>query len=146
MIAVLERHQGTGNLGLGLLSGYGLQNGAAATTVAHDSHNLIVIGTNPADMEIAARELVRVQGGYTLVENGCVVGTVPLNICGLMSSEVPEKLIDSLEKIQKLAHHQGVPSGIDPFILLSFMALPVIPRLRITDMGMFDAEHFQFIK
>lgn len=146
LIAVLERHQGTGNLGLGLLSGYGLQNGAAATTVAHDSHNLIVIGTNPADMEIAARELVRVQGGYTLVENGSVVGTVPLNICGLMSSEVPEKLIDSLEKIQKLAHHQGVPSGIDPFILLSFMALPVIPRLRITDMGMFDAEHFQFIK
>lgn len=146
LIAVLERHHGTGNLGLGLLSGYGLKNGAAATTVAHDSHNLIVIGTNPRDMEIAARELVRVQGGYTLVKDGVVVGTVPLNICGLMSSEAPASLIASLEKIQRLAHQQGVPDGVDPFVSLSFMALPVIPRLRITDMGMFDAEHFQFIK
>lgn len=130
----------------------------------NDRVRAVALGNDPADLllrngrvvdvltetvyeaDIAARELVRVQGGYTLVEKGSVVGTVPLNICGLMSSEVPEKLIDSLEKIQKLAHHQGVPSGIDPFILLSFMALPVIPRLRITDMGMFDAEHFQFIK
>ena len=97
-------------------------------------------------MEIAARELVRVQGGYTLVKDGVVVGTVPLNICGLMSSEAPASLIASLEKIQRLAHQQGVPDGVDPFVSLSFMALPVIPRLRITDMGMFDAEHFQFIK
>ena len=146
LIAVLERHHGTGHVGLGLLRGYGLQRGAAATTVAHDSHNLIVIGTSPRDMLVAAKELVRVQGGYTLVREGQVVGTVPLNICGLMSSEAPEKLIVDLEKIAEQAHAQGVPRNIDPFISLSFMALPVIPKLKITDMGMFDVEKFEFVK
>lgn len=146
LIAVLERHHGTGHVGLGLLRGYGLQRGAAATTVAHDSHNLIVIGTSPADMLVAANELVRVQGGYTLVREGQVVGTVPLNICGLMSSEAPEKLLIDLEKIAEQAHAQGVPANIDPFISLSFMALPVIPRLKITDMGMFDVDRFEFIE
>ena len=146
LIAVLERHHGTGHVGLGLLRGYGLKNGAAATTVAHDSHNLIVIGTTPADMVVAARELVRVQGGYTLVHNGEVVGTVPLNICGLMSSAPTEDLIMSLDEIAEKAHAQGVPANIDPFISLSFMALPVIPRLKITDMGMFDVDKFEFVK
>ena len=146
LIAVLERHHGTGHVGLGLLRGYGLKNGAAATTVAHDSHNLIVIGTTPADMVVAARELVRVQGGYTLVHKGEVVGTVPLNICGLMSSAAPEELIVSLDEIAEKAHAHGVPNNIDPFISLSFMALPVIPRLKITDMGMFDVDKFEFVK
>ena len=146
LIAVLERHHGTGHVGLGLLRGYGLQRGAAATTVAHDSHNLIVIGTSPRDMLVAANELVRVQGGYTLVHEGQVVGTVPLHICGLMSSAPTEELIASLDEIAALAHGQGVPANIDPFISLSFMALPVIPRLKITDMGMFDVEKFEFVK
>ena len=146
LIAVLERHHGTGHVGLGLLRGYGLRKGAAATTVAHDSHNLIVIGTSPRDILVAANELVRVQGGYTLVREGQVVGTAPLNICGLMSSEAPEKLIVDLEKIAEQAHEQGVPANIDPFISLSFMALPVIPRLKITDMGMFDVDRFEFVK
>ena len=145
LIAVLERHHGTGNVGLGLLRGYGLQRGAAATTVAHDSHNLIVIGTSPRDMLVAANELVRVQGGYTLVHEGQVVGTVPLHICGLMSSAPTEELIASLDEIAVLAHGQGVPANIDPFISLSFMALPVIPRLKITDMGMFDVDRFEFV-
>lgn len=146
LLATIERHHATGCVGLGLLRGYGLKNGAAATTVAHDSHNLIVIGTNPQAMNIAAAELVRVQGGYTLVQNNKVVGTVPLNICGLMSDVSAEILIDSLDKIARQAHEQGVPMTIDPFISLSFMALPVIPKLRLTDMGMFDVEKFQFIK
>lgn len=146
LIAVLERHHGTGDVGLGLLRGYGLQNGAAATTVAHDSHNLIVIGTNARDMYVAAQELVRVQGGYTLVHEGEVIGTVPLNICGLMSSTAPEQLIESLQEISAQAHAQGVKKGIDPFISLSFMALPVIPKLRITDMGLFDVEKFTFVE
>ena len=146
LIAVLERHHGTGNVGLGLLRGYGLRKGAAAKTVAHDSHNLIVIGTSPRDMLVAANELVRVQGGYTLVHEGQVVGTVPLNICGLMSSAPTEELIASLDEIAALAHRQGVPANIDPFISLSFMALPVIPRLKITDMGMFDVDRFEFVK
>lgn len=146
LIAVLERHHGTGNVGLGLLRGYGLKDGAVATTVAHDSHNLIVIGTSPEAMNAAAKELVRVQGGYTLVKGTEVVDTLPLNICGLMSSAPAEELIGSLDKIAAKAHAQGVLDGIDPFISLSFMALPVIPKLRITDMGMFDTEKFEFIK
>lgn len=146
MIAVLERHHATGHLGLGLLSGYGLKKGAAATTVAHDSHNLIVAGTNAEDMYMAVSELVRVQGGYTLTSGGSVVDTLPLDICGLMSSAPVEELILGIEKIGSLAHSMGVPSDIDPFISLSFMALPVIPRIRITDMGVFDAESFKFIK
>lgn len=146
LIAVLERHHGTGNVGLGLLRGYGLKDGAVATTVAHDSHNLIVIGTSPEAMDAAAKELVRVQGGYTLVKGTEVVDTLPLNICGLMSSAPAEELIGSLDEIAAKAHAQGVSDGIDPFISLSFMALPVIPKLRITDMGMFDIEKFEFIK
>lgn len=144
LIAVIERHNGTGNIGLGLLQGYGLRNGAAATTVAHDSHNLIVIGSSPADMFIATQELIRAQGGYTLVKEGKVVGTVPLDIGGLMSSLSTEELANSLDDIKIKAHAQGVPQGVDPFISLSFMALPVIPRLRITDMGMFDVDKFAF--
>lgn len=144
LIAVIERHNGTGNIGLGLLQGYGLRNGAAATTVAHDSHNLIVIGSSPTDMFIATQELIRVQGGYTLVKEGKVVGTVPLDIGGLMSSLSTEELANSLDDIKIKAHAQGVPQGVDPFISLSFMALPVIPRLRITDMGMFDVDKFAF--
>ena len=146
LIAVLERHHGTGNVGLGLLRGYGLKDGAVATTVAHDSHNLIVIGTASEAMNAAAKELVRVQGGYTLVRSTEVIDTLPLNICGLMSSAPAEALISSLDKIAAEAHAQGVTDGIDPFISLSFMALPVIPKLRITDMGMFDTEKFEFIK
>ena len=144
LIAVIERYNGTGNIGLGLLQGYGLRNGAAATTVAHDSHNLIVIGSSPADMFIATQELIRVQGGYTLVKEGKVVGTVPLDIGGLMSSLSTEELANSLDDIKIKAHALGVPQGVDPFISLSFMALPVIPRLRITDMGMFDVDKFAF--
>lgn len=144
-IAVLERHHGTGNVGLGLIRGYGLKNGAVATTVAHDSHNLIVLGSNPRDMSLAAQELVRVQGGYTIVKNGVTV-TLPLSICGLMSTSDSQTLNTDLDAIREAAHEHGVPEGIDPFISLSFMALPVIPKLRITDMGLFDAEHFCFIK
>ena len=144
-IAVLERHHGTGNVGLGLIRGYGLRGGAVATTVAHDSHNLIVLGTSAPQMAIAAKELVRVQGGYTLVKNGSVAKTLPLNICGLMSSADSEALNEDLKIIKEAAHAQGVPQGVDPFISLSFMALPVIPKLRMTDMGLFDAEHFCFI-
>ena len=100
-------------MGLGLLRGYGLKDGAVATTVAHDSHNLIVIGTSPEAMNAAAKELVRVQGGYTLVKGTEVVDTLPLNICGLMSSAPAEELIGSLDEIAAKAHAQGVLDGID---------------------------------
>lgn len=146
MLAVIERHHATGNIGIGLLRGYGLQNGAAATTVAHDSHNLIVAGTNANDMFEAVQELIRVQGGYTLVREGKVVDTLPLPICGLMSNAPAEELITRLDEITAKAWVMGVPRDIDAYITLSFMALPVIPKLRITDVGVFDSEHFKFIK
>ena len=146
LIAVVERHHATGNVGLGLIRGYGIKNGAAATTVAHDSHNLIVVGTSPRDMLLAVQALEGSQGGYTLVEQGKVVDLLPLDICGLMSSAKGDELNEHLERISKRAYAMGVNPCVDPFISLSFMALPVIPRLRITDMGMFDVERFQFIK
>lgn len=146
MIAVVERHHATGNVGLGLIRGYGLKNGAAATTVGHDSHNLLVVGSTAKDMWIAVQELVRCQGGYTLVQAGEVVATLPLDICGLMSSMPTERLCQELNDILFKAYNLGIKGNIDPFVTLSFMALPVIPKLRITDMGLFDAENFRFIQ
>ncbi|WP_101908393.1 adenine deaminase [Marasmitruncus massiliensis] len=145
-IAVVERHHATGMIGVGLISGYGLTHGAVATTVAHDSHNLIVVGDNDADMAAAARELARVQGGYTIVADEDVKGTLALPVCGLMSSDSAQTLIRDLDKMIETARQAGVREGIDPFITLSFMALPVIPEIRITDMGVFDVTKFEFVK
>lgn len=144
-IAVIERHNATGNIGVGLISGYGLTHGAVATTVAHDSHNLIVVGENDADMHTAVQEIVRIQGGYAIVQGGQVKGTLPLPVAGLMSDAGADELIAQLDHMLELARAAGVRPGIDPFITLSFMALPVIPEVRITDMGMFDVNQFAFI-
>lgn len=144
-IAVIERHHATGNIGVGLLAGYGLTRGAVATTVAHDSHNLIVVGDNDADMHAAVREIERVQGGYTIVRDGSPVGTLPLSVGGLMSDAPAETVICALNEMLEKAHSVGVTKGIDPFITLSFMALPVIPDIRITDMGVFDVTTFSFL-
>ena len=145
-IAVFERHHATGNVGVGLIAGYGLTHGAVATTVAHDSHNLIVVGDNEADMLAAVREIERVQGGYTIAADGRILGTLPLPVAGLMSNETADTLIPALDGMIALAKKQGVAEGIDPFITLSFMALPVIGDIRITDMGMFDVTKFSFIE
>lgn len=145
-IAVVERHHATGMIGVGLISGYGLTHGAVATTVAHDSHNLIVVGDNDADMAAAVRELERVQGGYTIVADGNVMGTLALPVGGLMSSDPAKTVIQNLDRMLELARQAGVREGIDPFITLSFMALPVIPEIRITDMGVFDVTKFEFVK
>ena len=144
-IAVLERHHATGNVGVGLLGGYGLQSGAVASTVGHDSHNLIIAGTNDGDMLAAAEHIKAIQGGYALIQNGRPVRDVPLPIYGLMSGEEPEHFIKMLEELKARVHEAGVPRHIEPFITLSFMALPVIPEIRITDMGMFDVTSFSFI-
>lgn len=145
-IAVIERHHATGNIGLGILSGYGLKNGAIATTVGHDSHNLIVVGTNDSDMELAVNKIKAMQGGYVLVQNGETVGTVPLSAYGLMSVDEPESFIKNLERLAAKAHEAGVHADVEPFITLSFMALPVIPEIRVTDMGIFDVGSLKFIE
>ena len=144
ILAVLERHKATGHVGLGLLAGYGIKNAAVGTTVAHDSHNLIIAGTSPALMYQAARELEKCQGGYTLIQEQDIC-TLPLEVAGLMSTLPQEQLISRLREIGERAHKAGVPVGIDPFISLSFMALPVIPKIRLTDMGVFDSQYFKFI-
>ena len=139
-VAVIERHHATGFVGVGLLADYGLRSGAIATTVAHDSHNLIVVGDNDADMLLAAQELQRVQGGYTLVQNGKVLSTLPLPIAGLMSDLGWQPLTDKIEELSHLAWNMGVNASMDPFIALSFLALPVIPEIRITDLGVREVQ------
>lgn len=136
-IAVLERHKNTGKIGLGIIKGFHLSGGAIASSVSHDSHNIIVVGDNDRDMLLAVQELVRTQGGYTLVENGEVYRTLPLPVMGLMSDDGYEKVNESLGDMIPKAHEMGIPTGFDPFITLSFMALPVIPEIRITPRGIY---------
>lgn len=145
-IAVIERHHATGLYACAYISGYGLRHGAVGTTVAHDSHNIIVIGDNDSDMHKAVEELKNIRGGYTIVRDGEVIGSLPLELGGLMSLRPAEEFIPMLEDIIEKAHAAGVDPYIDPFITLSFTALPVIPKLRITDCGLFDAEAFRFIR
>ncbi|GHV60485.1 adenine deaminase [Spirochaetia bacterium] len=145
-IAAIERHRATGNIGVGLLSGYGLRRGAVASTVAHDSHNLIVLGTGDDDMRLAAEEIVRIQGGYVFVSDGKVQGSVALPVYGLMSDASPDVFTARLDDLIKKIHAAGVPKDVEPLITISFLALPVIPELRITDRGLFDVTKFCFIQ
>ncbi len=144
-VAVIERHKATKNIGLGIVSNFNIKNGAIASTVAHDSHNLIVIGDNDSDMLMAIEELKRVNGGYTVVSNGKIMGTLELPIAGIMSDKTAEYVENTLEKMIDEAFKLGINKKADPFITLSFLALPVIPEIRITDKGLFDVTQFKFI-
>ena len=139
-IAVVERHKLTGKIGCGVIGGFGIRGGAIASSVSHDSHNIIVIGDNDEDMELAVRELIRTQGGYTIVEGHKVFDTLALPVMGLMSDNGFEKDNATLKRMIEKAHEMGVKKGHDPFITLSFMALPVIPQIRITPRGVYDVE------
>jgi len=139
-IAVVERHKGTGHIGIGFLQGYGLKKGAIATSIAHDSHNIIVVGTNERDMAYAVNKIVENQGGIVVVgdsqdETNAVAGEVILEIAGLMSREPVTIINEKLELAKKAAYEQGVTDGVDPFMSLSFMSLPVIPEVKITTLG-----------
>ncbi len=144
-LAVIERHKETGNVGLGLVEGYGLTNGAVALTIAHDSHNIIVIGDNDQDMHVAIKELERVKGGMTIVSNGEILDTLPLEVGGLMTGASMEFVEAKLEAMEKIALEKGVHKDIDPFLTLAFLALPVIPDLKLTDRGLFDVGKFAFV-
>ena len=144
-IAVVERHHNTGKVGVGAVSGFGIRGGAIASTVAHDSHNLSVIGDNDGDMLLAIEHLRKIGGGYTLAANGKILHNVPLPIMGLMSDAGFDNVQTELSAMIVKAHEMGVPEGVSPLILLSFLALPVIPSLRITPRGLFDVEQMQFI-
>ena len=136
-IAVIERHRNTGKMGVGIVKGYGIRGGAIASSVSHDSHNIIVVGDNDHDMALAVKEMMRTQGGYTLVCNGEIYGTLPLPVMGLMSDAGYESVNEALARMIPKAHEMGVKEGFDPFITLSFMALPVIPEIRITPRGIY---------
>ena len=143
-IAVVERHKNTGNIGMGFVKGFGLRAGALASSVAHDSHNIIVVGTNDADMKAAVREIVRMGGGMAAVNNGLTLAGLALPIAGLMSAEPMATIRDQLDALLTAAKSLGAESK-DPFMALSFLALPVIPKLKITDKGIVDVEKFQII-
>lgn len=144
-IAVIERHRNTHHIGLGYIKNYGLKRGAVATSISHDSHNIIVVGTNEEDMAYAANRVVELNGGIIVAEGERSTAEVPLAIAGIMSDEplvvVNEKLEDAKEK----AFTAGVSRGVDPFMTLSFMALNVIPTLRITTRGVFDVVSQQYV-
>ena len=144
-IAVIERHKNTGHIGIGYLHGYGLKSGAVATSVSHDSHNIIVVGTDEDAMALAVNQIIDNRGGIIVVSNGAVSGRVVLEIAGIMSDDTLENVAKSLEEAKAAAYQQGVNPGIDPFMTLSFMALPVIPELRITTKGVFDVNRQQFV-
>ena len=144
-IAIIERHKNTHHIGLGYIQGYGLKTGAVATSISHDSHNIIVVGTNSADMAFAANTVVEHRGGIVVAADGQIRGEVVLEIAGIMSDRPLTELNEQLEAAKNAAFALGVSRGIDPFMTLSFMALPVIPALRITTRGIVDVVTQQYV-
>lgn len=145
-IAVIERHQYTGNVFVGLLKDYGIQTGAIGTSIAHDSHNFIVTGTNDADMALAVKELEAQDGGVVLVNGGQVIARMALPVGGIMSNLSGEEITEQQNKVTKMAHNVlGVAEEVNPIMSLGFMSLAVIPKLKITDLGLVDVETFEFV-
>jgi adenine deaminase len=143
-LAVIERHHATGNVGLAFVRGFGLIRGALASSVAHDSHNLIVVGTDDRDMRCAARAVVAMQGGFAVADDGQVLARLPLPIAGLMSTLPLAQVRDQLERIEAQARALGCTLDA-PFMALSFLALPVIPELKLTDKGLVDVKRFDLV-
>jgi len=143
-MAVIERHRATGNIGLGFVSGFGLKKGAIAGSVAHDSHNLIVIGTSDEDIDAAAKAVVRIGGGFAVASEGKTLATLPLTLAGLMSLSSIEEVKSELDKMKAVTAELGCKIE-DPFMMMGFMALPVIPKLKLTDKGLVDVEQFKII-
>lgn len=143
-IAVVERHHGTGNVGLGLVQGIGLKRGAIASSVAHDSHNIVVVGTDDAEMRAAVAAIAEMGGGQVVVADGQVRAACPLPIAGLMSDRPLEEVRDQVERLSQAAHSLGCLLP-DPLMTLSFLALPVIPALKLTDKGLVDVNRFDFV-
>ena len=144
-LVVVERHKASGNIGLGLVKGFGLKDGALASSVAHDSHNIIVVGTNDLDILKAIEEIDRLQGGLVACAEGKILASLPLPIAGLLSPEPVEMVVAEFEELERAAVGLGnLPPA--PFAILSFLALPVIPELRLTDLGLVDVAAFKLLK
>ena len=144
-IACIERHKGTNHIGVGYVKGYSLKSGAVATSVAHDSHNIISVGCNDGDIAVAVNAIKDSKGGIAVVENGKIKALLELPIAGLMSDEPLTTVNEKLENAKLSAYELGADKSIDPFMTLSFLSLPVIPSLRITTKGVFDAENWKML-
>ncbi len=143
-MAVVERHRGTGNVGLGLVSGFGLERGAIATSVAHDSHNIAAVGTGSEEIFLAVSKVLEMGGGLVVVDDGKVTAYLPLPIAGLLSDRSMEEVAEKIEEMVEAA--RGLGSNLeDPFMTLSFLCLPVIPELKLTDRGLVDVNRFDFV-
>ncbi len=145
-LAVIERHHATGSMAVGILEGLGIKHGAVASTVAHDSHNLVVAGDNDEDMLMAIESLRDCGGGYSVVSRGVVLARLPLPIAGLMTAAPVNDVLEIQQALLDALYSLGAKRDSDPLIALSFMALPVIPAVKLTDEGLFDAVNFKFIK
>ncbi|SMB79653.1 Adenine deaminase [Desulfonispora thiosulfatigenes DSM 11270] len=145
-VAVVERHQNTGNVAVALLKGYGIKEGAVALSIAHDSHNIIVVGVNDTDMAFAVEELIKQGGGIILVNNQEILESMPMPIAGLMSNQSGEWVDEKLTQIHEIAHNTlKINQDVEPVMTLCFMSLAVIPEIKLTDMGLFDVTKFEFI-
>ncbi|MDO4473830.1 MAG: adenine deaminase [Eubacteriales bacterium] len=145
-VAVVERHQGTGNVACGFLKGYGIKEGAVALSIAHDSHNIIVVGVSDEEMAFAVESLIAQEGGIVLVKDGKVVESMPMPIAGLMSDQSGEWVDQKLTDIHEKAFSElGINGDVEPVMTLCFMSLAVIPEVKLTDMGLFDVTTFSFI-
>jgi len=144
-LVVVERHKATGNIGLGLVNGFGLKEGALASSIAHDSHNIVAVGTNDEDILFAIKEIERLQGGLVAVAGGKVLASLALPIAGLLSDEPLEVMVEKLGKLEQAAARLGTRLS-SPFSTLSFVALPVIPELRLTDLGLVDVSEFRVVR
>lgn len=145
-LVVAERYGKNGNIAVAPMKGYGIKNGAIATSVAHDSHNIIAAGDNDTDIILAVNTLREIGGGYVLCSGGKVLGSLALRVGGIMSEDSAKQVAQTTTLLIKQASAMGIPYHVDPFTSLSFMALPVIPEIRLTDKGLFDVTDFKIIR
>ena len=143
-VCVIERHHNLGTKGIGYVTNYNIQGGAIATSIGHDSHNVIVIGDNDADMALAVNTLGK-SGGIAVCSKGEVLGYLELDIAGLMSSKDMHEIVKTHNELEAAAHELKITDEVDPFLSLAFLPLPVIPEIRITDSGLFNVTKFEFI-
>ncbi len=144
-LAVVERHHHTGHIGLSYIKGYGLKEGAVATSIAHDSHNIICVGTNDKDMAAAVMAMKKIKGGMVFVKGGKIIESLSLPIGGLMCDLPVEEAQEKMDAVKAAAHAAGVNHDIDPFMTLSFTSLAVVPTLRLTTLGVVDVNEFKLI-
>ena len=144
-LAVIERHSNTGHIGLGLISGTGMKHGAIASSVSHDSHNLIIIGTNENDMTVAGNRIRELGGGCCVADNGKIISEMPLPVAGLMTDESAAVIAEQNASLRESVYTLGVPRELEPFMSMAFVSLPVIPHIKMTTKGLVDVDRQEIV-